>query len=195
MNSKVLAAFNSVVILVGYASYNQSILFGKAKPSMAAWLLFGFLVLLNVKTYYEGSKKSLIKTALPAASGLACIITTIVVIFKGGNFGKLDGLQWVILAFGIVASIVWFAFQKAEFANLIVIAAVAISFIPIYVGMYRGTVHETPLPWFIWSLAFTLGIAVVKLNWSEEPEKKKKYDIFYPVAMLALHLPVALFAL
>jgi hypothetical protein len=195
--SKFTAFVGGFVLLAAYAVYNRTILFGHTKPSLVAWLLWSFLTLLNVSSYYEMSKDW--KTSLlPLASASATLITTTVVIIKvikgAGFFGSLDTLGYVLFGIGVMACMVWFKYKKADYGNVIVMVAVGISFIPIYVGLLTGVVKETPLPWLIWTLGYVIGTATVLLSWKEQ-RKRNWFELVYPLGCVLLHLPVALLAM
>jgi len=185
--SRTLAIFAGILSLTGYGLYNSQILFGSARPSVAAWLVFGFLVFLNMGSYW-GMSKDWIMSLLPIASGLSCLATTIVVICKGGGFGRLAVFDWIILACALLACFVWLRFNHAEFANAIVMVAVGVGFIPIFAGLASGRVREpTPLPWIIWTTSYALGAFTVLLRWREEPKKRSRYQMIYPAGCIALH--------
>jgi hypothetical protein len=98
--SKYTAFIGGFVLLAAYAVYNRTVLFGHTKPSLVAWLLWSFLTLLNVSSYYDMSKDWK-KSILPLASASATLLTTVVVIIKvikgAGFFGSLDTLGYVLL--------------------------------------------------------------------------------------------------
>ncbi len=189
--SKFLAVLAALALLCAYTIYNWQILFGDKTPSIAAWVLWSFLVLLNISSYWKMSKDWAM-TLLSIASGLACLGTTVVVVAKGGGFGSLDKLGWTILGVGILACLVWYRYKKADYASAIVVVAVAIGFIPIFQGMHAGTVRETSsIPWFVWTTGYALGTVVVLLRWSET-KKRNWFELVYPLGCVLLHLPVAL---
>ncbi len=186
-----MAVIAGILNVTAYTLYSSQILFGDTKPSIVAWIVWGFLVILNVSSYMEMSK-DWVMSVVPAASAGACLITTIVVLSKGGSFGTLGVVDWIALSLGLVACIVWGVKKKADYANMIIVGAVAIGFVPIYYGITSGTVHETPFCWFLWTISYLLSAKVVLLRWKEEPEKKNRAQIVYPAACVVLHLVVAL---
>lgn len=191
--TKLLAAIGGILMLVAYFIYNGQILFGDAKPSIAAWLVFGFLVILNTSSYLKMSGDWTM-SVLPILGALANITTTIIVVVKGGAFGTLRSWDWLALSIGLLACLIWMAFKEASYANVIVMTAVIIGFIPIYTGFYYETVQESPLAWFVWTTSYAVGTWVVFRRWKEQPEKKNRLELVYPVVSGILHASVGVIA-
>lgn len=191
--TRLLAAIGGILMLVAYFIYNSQILFGNAKPSIAAWLVFGFLVILNTSTYLKMSGDWTM-SVLPILGALANIITTIIVVVKGGELGSLSSTDRIILVIGVLAGLVWWWFKNAGYANVIVMAAVVVGFIPIYTGFYYGTIRENPLAWSVWTASYAVGTWVVFRRWKEKPEKKNRLELVYPVVSGILHFSVGVIA-
>lgn len=94
--------------------------------------------------------------------------------------------ELVILTIGFAAIFVWWVSREATYANLLIITAISIGFLPTIEGVWRDPNNEEPLAWYVWMSAFALGIIVVALRYSGQPQ-----DFAYPVVGLVLDSTVA----
>ncbi len=183
-----LAIFAGVLHIVAFAIYNRQMLHGTSVPNAATWTLWAFLTVLNASSYLVMSG-DIVKTILPAASSLACILTFV---YAGarGKLSRLDGWDRVALVVGLVSGFVWLRYHSATYANLILQISVAISFVPTCRGVWNDSRVERPAPWFIWSSAYVFSMAVVALRWRGQYE-----DLVYPLNGLVLHAVVGLLSM
>ncbi len=177
-----------VLQLVAFGIYNKQIFQGTSVPNTATWTLWAFLTVLNASSYAVMTA-DVAKYILPVASALATIGTFGYSLFAG-KFKRMDPWDWLVLAIGMIAGVVWWWYQSATYANLIVIVAVAIAFIPLYRGVWKNPTLEKPLPWYVWTMAYAVVTVVVVLRWKGQYE-----DLVYPVSMFFLHLAVGLMTL
>lgn len=173
--------------LVAFGIYNRQIFKGTSKPNAATWTLWAILTVLNF-TSYKAMSGDWVKSFLPTASSLACVATFVVALFKG-KLSRLNIYDSAALFIGLVAAGAWWYFNSATSANLIMQVAVLISFVPTYRGVWQDPKTEKALPWFIWSSAYILSIAVVVMRWQGQYQ-----DLVYPVNCLILHAVVGVLA-
>jgi len=186
MNSAVsLSAFAGLLHILAFALYNRQMLQGTSQPNTATWTLWTFLTVLNVSSYAVMSG-DWVKTILPLASSIACIFTFFFSLFKG-KLSKVDPWDGLALGIGVISGLVWRHYKSATYANLILQASVAVSFVPTYRGVWKNPLKEKTLPWYIWSSAYILSIAVITLRW-----KGQYQDLVYPINCLILHAVVGL---
>src|SRR3989344_4638675 len=131
----IVAAF---VQAAAFALYSRNIFLDKAQPNTSTWSLWTFLTLLNASSYWLMTA-DLAKYALPIISAVATIGTFGTSLIMG-KFKRMDPYELLVLAIGMMAGFVWWWYQSAIYANLIVVAAVAIAFIPLYRGVDRKSV-------------------------------------------------------
>lgn len=174
--------------LVAFAIYNKQMILGTSRPNTATWTLWVILTVLNLASY-KAMSGDIVKAILPLASSLAGIVTFIFAIAKGklSRLGKFDSLALII---GLVSGGTWWYYNSATFANLILQAAIVVSFIPTYRGVWQDPKMEKALPWFIWASAYVLTIAVVFLRWRDQYQ-----DLVYPLNGLILHTIVGMLAM
>jgi len=182
-----LSSLAALLHVIAFAIYNKKMLEEKSCPNTATWTLWSFLTILNVSSYWKMSG-DLIKSLLPFASSAACILTYLFCLYKGKmNLKETDIYDKLSLVAGIVAGIVWWYYKSATCGNLILQAAIIISFVPMWKMVWRKPSKESALPWYIWSLAYVLSIVVVILRWNGQYR-----DLVYPVICFLLHLSVGL---
>ncbi len=177
-----------VLQLVAFGIYNKQVFQGTTTPNTATWTLWAFLIALNASTY-AAMTADLAKSLLPIASALAGLGTFAYALFAG-KFRRLDFWDWVVLSIGIAAGVVWWWYQSATYANLLVVGAVVVSFLPLLRGVWKNPAVEKALAWYVWATAYILLTMVVILRWKGQYE-----DFVYPVSMFFLHLAVGLLTL
>jgi len=104
-----------------------------------------------------------------------------------GKFRRIDIWGWVTLLLGIISGVVWWLLQSATYANLIIILAESVAFIPLYRMLWKKPTFERPLPWYIWTSAYCIVTLIVLLKWEGRYE-----DLVYPGVMIFLHLGVGI---
>jgi len=183
----VLGIMAGLLHIIAFVIYNKQMLEGTSQPNSATWTLWVFLTILNATSYSEMSG-DWVKSFLPIASSLACVITFSVALFRG-KFSKLDSYDMTALAIGFVSAFAWWYYQSATYANVILQLSVLISFIPTYKGVWKDSKNEKSLPWFIWAFAYVLSIVVIYMRWQGQWQ-----DLVYPVNCFFLHLGVGVLA-
>lgn len=183
-----LSVTAGVLHLIAFAVYNRQMIAGASVPNTATWTLWTFLTVLNVSSY-QAMSADWVKSILPGLSSLACILTFMFAVWKG-KLSKLDLLDATVLAIGVISGFVWWYYQSAMYANLILQGAVALSFVPTLRGVWNDPSCEKALPWWIWSSAYIFLIAVVMIRWNNQYA-----DLAYPTNGLVLHGLVAIFVL
>ena len=185
---EVLAIVASLLHIVAFIIYNKQLLSNNNKPNIVTWAIWAFESLFNVASYFVMSG-DWVKALLPAISSLFCIEIFIVALFKG-RFGRIGKFDVTALIAGIFAAVVWWEFKSATFANLIAQACVAIGFIPTFKSIWISPETEKPVAWFIWSLAYVVGLAVVLARWQDQYQ-----DLVLYICGIIFHLAVAVLAL
>lgn len=180
-----LGVIASFLHIIAFAIYNKQVFQQTSVPKTATWTLWAILTVLNASSYSIMSG-DLIKSLLPATSSLACIITFLACLY-GGKFSWMDKWDGIAFVIGLVSGFVWWRYQSATYANLILQLAVAISFIPTYRGVWNNPKSEKTFPWYLWSTAYVISITVVLLRWQGQYA-----DLVYPVNCLLLHAMVCL---
>lgn len=179
-----LALLAGAMHVIAFIIYNQQMFKGTSSPNAATWTLWAILTVFNVASY-RAMSGDWVKTILPLASSTACIITFLVALTKG-KFSRLDRYDSIALVIGCIAGFVWFHYQSATYANLILQFAVAVSFTPMYRKVWQNPKAEKWPPWLIWSTAYFCSLAVIYLRW----QPGHATDLVYPINCLILHAAV-----
>lgn len=186
--SFVISVAAGVVQLVAFVLYNIQIFRGTSKPNAIVWTLWAYLTLLDSSSYVAMSG-DLVKSILPVASAVMTVATFLYALVCGKFTKPKEKWDFVAFAVGLVAGYVWYEYRSATYANLIVVCAIAVSFIPLYRELGKDRAIEKSLPWALWSTAYALSFVTVWLRW-----RGHYVDFAYSFVCFFLHLPVALIA-
>lgn len=169
---------------VAYVLYNMQAKLGKSSPNAASWSVWTFLAVLNALSYREMSGD--VVTTLQFFTGsVACMITFLYVLTIG-KFSKLKLKEWGLFTLGLLATVVWWKFRSAIGANMIILVALLISFIPTFEGVWRNPFKETPRSWALWTLAFLITTMNVVLR------DGKSIALLTPIMLLIAHGSIAI---
>jgi hypothetical protein len=188
MNPALQLGFIAGIIQVtAFVLYNKQVLLGTAKPNTATWSMWLFLTVLNASSYYAMTKEPA-QAILPIASATMAMWIYYYAL-RNEKFGRLQPLDWPVLALGVTAGVVWWWFKSATYANLLVVLAAAISFTPLYRDVWKNPTVEMPGPWYLWSIAYLCNLTVAFMQ--PKPELLTTLlGMVYPASMLLLHVGV-----
>lgn len=139
---------------VGYILYNIQTKSGKSVPNVASWSILAFLATLNAFSFNKMSG-DLIVTLQFITGSVACTITFFYALGTG-KFSWPERKEWICALIGLTAGLVWWKYQNATMASMIILVAFLFSFIPTFRGVLRDPFKEAPIPWIIWTLAFSV---------------------------------------
>lgn len=162
--STVLGWSSFAVHIIAFLIFNWKTVRGLSRPNAATWGIWAFVATLNCVSYFVMSD-DWVKSLQPLAGSLACIGTFAFAMYAG-KLTRLRALDALILAIGIAAVVVWFHYRSATFANLVLQAAFAISFIPTFRDIWDDPGKESVVPWFLWGSAYVLLIITVLMRWN-----------------------------
>lgn len=170
---------------IAYVLYNIQTKTGQSKPNIATWSIWAFLATLNALSYHKMSGDLVVSLQF-FASSVACILTFFLTLVTG-RFSRLRPKEWIILALGLFATLIWWLFRSAEGANMIVLVAFVVSFLPTFEGTLRDPSKETSRPWMLWTLAFTVTTINTILRW-----KGQFVVLLPPIVRLLAHGSIAI---
>lgn len=169
---------------VAYVLYNMQAKLGSSKPNAASWSVWAFLATLNALSYREMSGDAVMTLQFFTGS-VACILTFLYVLTIG-KFSRLKPKEWGLFTLGLLATLVWWKFRSATGANMIILVAFLISFIPTFEGVLRDPFKETPRSWMLWTLAFLVTTINVVLR------DGKPVTLLTPIVLFLTHGSIAL---
>lgn len=165
----------------GYYLYYLTVKDG-VKPNTTSWSIWTFGSLINLFSYSELTG-DWYKNVLPIACSVSCIILYIALFYKG-KFRKLNAINYVTILIDIIATLLWFITDSALIGNIALQVSTIISFAPIIREIYDEDENEKPLPWLLWSIAYSLDLVVIFFRW------EKWGDVVYPAVCFILHFLV-----
>lgn len=179
----VLGLTAALLHVVAYVLYNMQTKLGKSSPNAASWSVWAFLAIFNALSYREMSGDAVVALQFTIGS-VACVFTFFYVLIIG-KFSRLKPKEWGLFALGLLATLVWWKFRSATGANIIVLVAFLISFVPTFEGVLRDPFKETPQSWVLWTLAFLITTTNVFLR------DGKSIALLTPIVLLIAHGSIA----
>ena len=188
--STIISSVAGIIQLLAFWIYNQNSIKGKTSPNIVSWGLWAGITCLNF-TSYQSMSNDWVKSILPTASSFACIFTFAVLFFGKNKKIKLGIFDGIALIIGVVSVGIWFFSQSAMYANVVLQLAVLVGFIPTVRGVLKNPKNENPIPWLMWSVAYTLSSLVVFIRWHGQLN-----DLVYPIVVgVIMHTTITLLSL
>lgn len=170
--------------LVGYWVYNKS---SDEKISTGSWSIWALAGIIDFVSYFVLTGGDWVVSFLPAVCGLAAFGIFVYAIVRK-RFSWPDRIDWLFVGADGVITIVWY-FTNVVVANLLYQASAVVSFVPMCRGLLSGREKEKPLPWFIWTLAYSLLTIAVSLR------LQRWEELVYPLTHVTVHVVVAVIAI
>ncbi len=170
--------------LWGYWIYNREIFKGQIKPNAVSWGLWAGGSVIAFWSYALLTD-DWVKNILPVACSVAVIFTFFYSLIKG-RFEKPDKTSCIIAILDILVVIFWFVTKSEIYTNIFMQIDVFITFLPLFIEVWRNPEYEKPIPWFIWSMAYACMFISICLSY------EKPWDLMYPIMYFILHLTVGL---
>lgn len=174
----VLPILAALTHLAGYVLYNVQAKLGSSEPNPVSWFLWAFLATLNGLTFTAMNDP--IAALQFLAGSIGCITTFLYVLFIG-KFRLPKPMEWAMFIVGVLAIVIW-KVSSPEIANIVLAIAIAWSFIPTIIGVWKDPRKELATAWWYWTTAFAMTavyIAVTKGWWTP--------SLIMPVLLLLCH--------
>ena len=182
-----LGVFAGLLQVLGYWKYVKKINIGRVRPNTASWSIWAFGAVLESSSYVF-TTGDWVKNILPVACAFSAVVM-FVYCLRRGHFSLPTRFEWVLVALDCVAVFIWWWYSSAIYANLFLVLTAFISFIPIFLHVWKDPMAEDALPWYIWTIAYMTLALVVIMRW------EKWEDLVYPLVFAILHIVVAIFSL
>ena len=160
---------------------------GHSSPKSASWALWAFLATVNALTFRTMSGDV---ATLQFFTGSVACVAVFVYMWAIGKLKWPEPNELLMFAFGLVAIYVWWRYRNAGAANLIIFAALVISFKPTFDGLRTDPYAETSGPWNLWTIAFLITAANVVLR-SQGGPRELALQLVMPIGGAVLHGAVA----
>lgn len=159
----VLGIVAAVLHGIAYYLYGRQTKLGSSKPNIVSWSIWAFLATINALTYRVMSG-DLAATLQFFMGSVGCLLVFLFALTTGKFSWPKHWGDWAMFILGIVAMVVWLQFRNATGANMIILVALIISFIPTLDGVARDPFVEMPRSWVIWTVAYMITTTNVMLN-------------------------------
>jgi FtsH-binding integral membrane protein len=157
--------------IAGYGVYFKQIQHSttsKVRPNRWSWFIWSIATLFETITYSVISE-DIWKIIVFGISVLACIFITIR-IWKKAETKLPDTTEAISVIACILALVIWFVYQSAWWAHVVLLISLPIAFIPTYRDAWDDYRTEYTMAWVWWSLSdlCVLTLIIARLNKSEE---------------------------
>lgn len=173
--------------LVGYIIYCLYMKNKKIKPNATSWGLWAFIATADFFSY-EAMSGNMMASLTFLIDAVACV-GIFIYIFVKDKVKMPKFREWVIVAFVVFAMIIWWVFQNATWANLIVCFASFLSFFPIIESVWKDRKSEKSEVWFVQTLAYFFMLMSILIS-----KDFVRVDLVAPIMLMLLHLLVAVIA-
>lgn len=187
MRQFVFGLLPGLLSLSAFVMYNVNAKKGTAKPNPVSWFIWSVQSILNAWTYFQ--MRGVYATTPFFVGALSCTGTFLYVLYAGKFDLSFRKIRKDLVAFvmSLVALYIYWSYRTAQSANLINLAGFMISSEPTITGVRKDPSKEKPLPWAIWTIAFTItGIgAALDHRW---------LSLITPVGLVIIHGAVMFFS-
>lgn len=180
--SIVLGFTAGAVQLYGYWVYNKG---AGERINTGSWSIWALAGIVDLVSYFAITGDWVVNI-LPAVCAVAAVGTFgYAIVCK--RFSWPDKIDWLFVGADGVITVIW-VFTNAVLANLLYQASAVMSFIPMWRGQLSGAEKENPMPWLVWTLAYSLLTIAVSLR------LQRWEELAYPVSHAVVHLITFLIA-
>jgi hypothetical protein len=145
--------------IVAYITYYDQVVEESTRPNRWSWLIWSAATLVEALTY-DAVNPDVMKALVFFISAGFCILLTLTIWRK--SVWKLPTWEEGFCTFAVItALVVWFQFQQALLAHVIMVLAVPVSFLPTWRDAWNTPEHERPLAWALWSLGDFLTLLLI----------------------------------
>lgn len=182
-----LALTAAILNGLGYCLYFVQARNKTSNPSIVSWFLWSFISGLDFLSYRDLSS-DLILSSNFCVDLFGCFSILVYVAISKNFYFRMKFRDLVIFFLCIIATIVLHLCSNPIEANMIICLASLLSFLPIIEGVWEDRKNETPLSWWVQTVAyFFMLLGVLSSDW-------EKIELFAPAVLMVLHAVVAVLA-
>lgn len=163
--AEIFAWVASLIVIVSLVVYFSQVVKGVSTPNPATWLIWLTIGMLNLSTYFHVVGGQISKLAVPLVVNFGILAVTVYSFFYG-KFSPLGRFDKAAFVFAFLVGVIWQVSGDAVLANLILQGIYLISFAPTVMGIRRGTLRESPLPWTLAVLSYVTMIFGLCFDWA-----------------------------
>jgi len=150
-----------------YLIYNVDAEKKTTDPNLFSWFIWSFTAVLNALTFKDMNQNWL--SALQFFTGSAASILTFFLTLRRVKMSWPNKFELGSLLLAVTAGFLWAKWHQAGWANMLLLLALLLGFVPTYRGMKEKPSRERPRAWFMWTGAFLitlLNVVVQGYKWT-----------------------------
>ncbi len=147
----VLLLIAMILTIAAYAVYWWGIEMQLVRPSRTSWLIWSAITTVEALTY-QAVNEGLLQNIIFFMNAASCLFITFA-IWRHSTWQKPTALELVCMALSLAALILWFGFQKADWAHIAVLLAVPVGFLPTWISAWEDKRRELSPAWGLWAIA------------------------------------------
>ena len=140
-----------VLTIAAYGIYWWGIEMQLVRPSRTSWLIWSAVTTVEALTY-QAVNEGLLQNIIFFMNAASCLFITFA-IWRHSSWQRPTPLELACMALSLAALILWFGFQKADWAHIMVLVAVPIGFLPTWISAWQDKRRELSPAWGLWTLA------------------------------------------
>ncbi len=140
----------TIFSIAGYVVYYRAIKKNTVSPNRWSWIIWAAATLIETLTYHK-SFGGFFESSIFYISSIACITIT-VMIWRIAKWEKPDFTEIFSVIACITAMIVWYSYQIALWAHVVMLVALPVAFIPTIKSAWGDYRHEDSAAWKLWSI-------------------------------------------
>lgn len=184
MLANALAIIAGAVQVLGFCLYFNKVRASKTQPNTSAWFLWVLIGAVNATSYYTMPEVNWVKACVAIVNALCCLSFATYAL-RNGEFKPLTSFEWSATIIVATAALSWYVTSNAQVGNAILQGAYMLSFIPLYVYLWKNPHAEKPLCWLVWAGSHVIGIIIVILTWNGHP-----LELLYSCIIIPLNLVI-----
>jgi SET domain len=147
----ILLLIAMVLTVAAYGVYWWGIEMQLVRPSRTSWLIWSAITTVEALTY-QAVNEGLLQNVIFFMNAASCLFITFA-IWRHSTWQKPSAIELLCMALSLAAMIVWFGFQQAQWAHILILAAVPIGFLPTWISAREDKRRELSPAWGLWTLA------------------------------------------
>jgi hypothetical protein len=162
---EMLSIAGGLIEIAAFYFYFRSVAANTSTPNIATWLIWLVIFLMNTITYFMVARGNWWQSLVTIVAAGGVFFIFLYSLFRG-KFAKVGAMEITCLTAALIIGIVWKTTEDAVLANLLLQFIYVISFLPMIIGLARGTLRERVLPWALAFSAYVPTIIIIIINWS-----------------------------
>jgi hypothetical protein len=191
LNKELIGIVAGVIVFITLIPYAWRVYHGKIQPNLTSWFLWTVIAFALLITYWGSGARENVWMAV-----VGCInpfLITILVAVKYPSKIRMNKLELVCLAIGIVSLALWFVFRNqkplVQYALYVAILADGCAAVPTAVAYWQDPKLDRPFAWGVFCLASVMNIFAIP----EQTFANYAYPVYMAIGSGFITLPLILY--